>query len=55
MSIITIILRWLVEACLLLLVWQHSHWSVALVVTLLGIANEFQNTLNNKLINNLKI
>jgi len=34
------IIRWILEGILLVIVWQHSHWSVALALTLQGIAIE---------------
>ena len=32
--------RWLLTAFLLYVIWHHSHWSVALLLTLLCIGNE---------------
>lgn len=37
---ITLILRLLLTVVLLVIVWRHSHWSVALAITLLSVANE---------------
>ncbi len=35
-----VIIRWTLSATLLVVVWQHSHWSVALVITLLTVNGE---------------
>lgn len=34
------LLRWILTAALLWVVWHHSHWSVALSMTLLAASNE---------------
>ncbi len=32
--------RWLITACILVLVWQNVHWSVALAITGLSVNAE---------------
>lgn len=39
------IARWILSAILLLIVWTHAHWSVALVLTLMTINNEITSKL----------
>lgn len=34
------IIRWLFTVVLLAVVWSHSHWSVALSISFLSVANE---------------
>lgn len=36
-----LIYRWLLSIVLIVIVWFHAHWSVALSITLLCVANEF--------------
>ena len=43
---ITIGARWALTIILLLVVWFHSHWSVALAITGLSIANEIESLRN---------
>jgi hypothetical protein len=37
------IVRYVLTALLLLLVWRHSHWSVALSITLIAVMEEIRN------------
>jgi hypothetical protein len=32
--------RWLLTVALLITAWRHSHWSVALVLTLIAVREE---------------
>jgi len=41
-------IRYIATAVLLWIVWVHSHWSVALVITGLSIENEITSWLNDK-------
>lgn len=34
------LVRWILTTLLLVVGWKHSHWSVALCLTLLSIGNE---------------
>ena len=38
--IIAMFVRWLLTGVLLAVVWSHTHWSVALTLTGLCVANE---------------
>lgn len=42
--------RWTLSLILLIVVWFHAHWSVALVLSLLAISVEAQATLWRKLV-----
>lgn len=46
--------RWALSVALLFVVWHHAHWSVALMLTLLGISDELGSFVMMKLIDKLK-
>lgn len=37
------LIRWVFTVALLVVVWQNSHWSVALTITFLSIETELSN------------
>lgn len=41
----TIVWRIIVALAMLVMVWMHCHWSVALVITFLWVSNEFNSAL----------
>jgi hypothetical protein len=46
-------IRWSLAAILLVLVWQHSHWAIALALTILFVESEFTNYLASLAFNDL--
>lgn len=44
------IFRWVLTVWLLVIVWLHSHWSVAVSLTLLFIASEVETHLAGKMV-----